>query len=80
MKIRVQKWGNSLAVRIPKTVAQETNIERDSVVDLQIVQGKVVLTPTTKTQYSLSELLREIDDDNLHSEVSTGTPMVVESW
>ena len=37
MKITVQKWGNSLAVRIPKTIAQETKIERDSIVDLQIV-------------------------------------------
>ena len=80
MKITVQKWGNSLAVRIPKTIAQETKIERDSIVDLQIVKGKLVLTPAVKTEYSLSELLRDINDDNLHSEVSTGEAIGTESW
>ncbi len=80
MKITVQKWGNSLAVRIPKTIAQETKIERNAIVDLQIVKGKLVLTPASKTEYSLSELLRDIEDDNLHSEVSTGEPIGTESW
>ncbi len=69
-----------MAVRIPKTIAQETKIERNAVVDLQVVKGKLVLTPASKTKYSLSELLRDVEDDNLHSEVSTGEPIGTESW
>lgn len=34
MKIQVQKWGNSLALRIPKSFAIETKIDQGTIVEL----------------------------------------------
>lgn len=45
MKVKIQKWGNSLAVKIPKTFALQTQIEQDSVVDLSLVHGEIVVKP-----------------------------------
>ena len=57
MRISVQRWGNSLAVRIPKTIARESGIDSGSAVDLQLVKGNIVLRPEPKPRYSLDELL-----------------------
>ena len=65
MQIQIQKWGNSLALRIPKSFAIETNIEEGSVVNVSINDGKLVIAPTTKTKYTLDELLSGINKKNI---------------
>jgi antitoxin MazE len=80
MQIQIQKWGNSLAFRIPKSFAIETNIEEGSVVDISIEDGKLVITPTSKPKYSLDELLSKINKKNIHEEVDTGAATGKESW
>jgi len=45
MHTQVQKWGNSLAIRIPKSFAKETNIDKGSFVDLSLSDGKIIATP-----------------------------------
>ena len=72
MKARVQKWGNSLALRIPKTFATEAGLEQDSPVELSLLDGNVVVTPAGKRKYTLKQLLAQVRDDNLHEEVSSG--------
>jgi antitoxin MazE len=79
MKTRIQKWGNSLALRIPKAFASEVGLEPDSEVDVTLVDGQIVIAPTAHT-YTLDELLDGITKDNLHGEVNTGAPMGNESW
>ena len=80
MKTRVQKWGNSLALRIPKSFAVETSLEPDTEVNLSLVEGALVVTPIAKIGYSLEQLLEGITDENLHAEVETGTPVGKEVW
>ena len=80
MKTKVQKWGNSLALRIPKSFATETLLEVDTEVDLSLVKGKLVITPIVDKEYSLEELLAGITEENLHSEVDTGNPIGNEAW
>lgn len=80
MKTKVQKWGNSLALRIPKSFAAETLLEPDSEVDLKMVEGKLVVTPIIKTDYSLEQLLEGITKDNIHAEVDTGVSLGIEAW
>lgn len=76
MKVKIQKWGNSLAVRIPKSFAVETKIEQDSVVDLAVVDGKIIVEPEKKKpKYTLEELLEGINEDNIHSETDWGEPV-----
>lgn len=80
MKTRVQRWGNSLAVRIPKTFAKEVGLEEDSPVDLRLSQGKLVLEPSAPQAPSLNELLRRVRKSNLHVEVDTGPAQGREAW
>jgi antitoxin MazE len=80
MQIQIQKWGNSLALRIPKSFAVETNIEQGSLVDISIEDGKLIITPTSKSKYTLDELLSGINKKNIHEEVETGHSIGKESW
>jgi len=57
MLTKVQKWGNSLALRIPKTFAIDAQLEHDSVVEISIVKGKIVVTPVPAPSWTLDELL-----------------------
>lgn len=75
MQTKVQKWGNSLALRIPKSFALNMNIRQNELVDLSIGDGKLVITPITEKEYSLKELLAGVSEDNLHGEFDTGTPV-----
>jgi antitoxin MazE len=75
MQTKVQKWGNSLALRIPKSFALNMNIKQNELVDLSIDDGKLIITPITEKEYSLKELLAGVSEDNLHGEFDTGTPV-----
>ncbi len=80
MKTRVQRWGNSLAVRIPKSFAEEVGLRDDSPVDLRLSQGKLVLEPAGPPPPTLDELLRGVRKSNLHTEVDTGPAQGREAW
>lgn len=80
MKIRVQKWGNSLAVRIPKPLAEETGIREGSMVDITREDGTLLIRPVREVEYSLDELVDRITEENRHGEVETGEPAGKEAW
>ena len=79
MEVRVQKWGNSLAVRLPKPVALDARLEEGSVVDVRVIEGKLVAEPVGP-KYSLADLLRAVKKSNLHGETDTGSPVGGETW
>jgi antitoxin MazE len=79
MRSQVQKWGNSLALRIPKSFAIEAGLQEDAVVDLVLVEGKLVVTPRPEP-ISLEKLLAGITTDNLHDEQDLGRPIGREVW
>jgi antitoxin MazE len=72
MHARIQKWGNSLAVRIPRTFARDAHIDNGSTVDIALQDGKRVVSPVAERSYSLAELLKGVTKKNLHGEVDTG--------
>jgi antitoxin MazE len=72
MKTRVQKWGNSLALRIPKSFAEEAGLQVDSAVELSVVEGKLVVQSIAQRPLALRELLEGITDENLPGEWDTG--------
>lgn len=76
----IQKWGNSLAVRIPKTVAQDIHLKTGAPVDLIVRDGKLLVEPKATRTYQLSQLLKQISKRNLHNEVETGRPTGNEVW
>lgn len=80
MLTKVQKWGNSLALRIPKAFAVDARLENDSFVELNIVKGKIIVTPVSAPSWTLEELLAGVTNDNLHKEVDTGCAVGNEIW
>jgi antitoxin MazE len=80
MLAKVQKWGNSLALRIPKAFAVDAQLEDNSLVEISIIKGKIVITPVPGPSWTLEELLAGINKDNLHHEVETGFAVGSEIW
>lgn len=80
MKTRVQKWGNSLALRIPKSFAAEAGLHEDAPVELTCVGGKLVIQPAPEEAPTLEELLRGVTDQNLPGEWDTGPAVGREAW
>jgi antitoxin MazE len=78
MKTQVQRWGNSLAVRIPKAFASQLGVSENTTVELDLMNG--ILTMQVSDELTLDELLAGITDDNLHGEVDTGPAVGAEVW
>lgn len=80
MKTAVQRWGNSLALRIPRAYASETRISEGSKVELSLKSGALVIRPLRRKRHSLTVLLRRLTPSNCHDSLSTGTPAGQEVW
>ncbi|MFH0811748.1 MAG: AbrB/MazE/SpoVT family DNA-binding domain-containing protein [Pseudomonadota bacterium] len=80
MLTKVQKWGNSLALRIPKTFALDAQIENDSVVEVLFVDGQIVVKPIITPKWTLEQLLAGVNTDNIHHETDTGFAVGNEAW
>ena len=76
-KSHVSRWGTSLAVRIPKSVAEQWGVKEGSAIEIVPHGDQVVLR---KNNYDLDAMLAEVRPDNLHAEVDTGDPTGVEAW
>jgi antitoxin MazE len=80
MQTKIQKWGNSLAVRIPKAFVKETHVAYGTAVDLSLDDGRIVIDPHPEPEYRLADLLKGVTKGNLHAEVDTGSPVGQEVW
>lgn len=80
MRTRVQKWGNSLALRIPKAYAAEMGLSQDVPVELSLADGKLVVEPIVGPTFTLHGLLAAVTEENLHQEVDTGPAVGAEAW
>ena len=80
MRTSIQTWGNSLALRIPKPFANEVGLQRETSVELSLVDGKLVITPVAKPKLTLKQLLAKVTKENLHHEVDTGSAVGNETW
>ena len=80
MTAAIAKWGNSLAIRIPQAIAEQVQIQAGSEISIDIIDGKIVLTPHRRKKHTLDELLDGMTSDHLHAEVSTGTSVGNEAW
>lgn len=80
MRTRVQKWGNSLALRIPKSFADEVGLQKETSVELSLTDGKLIVTPVPEPKSTLKQLLAKVTKDNLHHEADTGPATGNEVW
>lgn len=77
MKTNVKRWGNSVAVRIPQPFAKEVGMKDGTVIEIKLVQQKIILS---KPKMTLDGLLKQVKPDNIHSETDTGSLHGKEIW
>ena len=79
MKTRVAKWGNSLALRLPKAISSSFALQEGTEIELTEHAGGILLRPA-KVSYDLKSLLKDVRPDNRHSAIETGEPVGKEAW
>jgi antitoxin MazE len=79
MQTSVQKWGNSLGLRIPSVYAKELHLLDGSIVDIQRKENEIIISPAKKKK-SLNDLIQLITNENQHGEIDFGSPHGKEEW
>jgi antitoxin MazE len=79
MHVQIAKWGNSLAVRIPRAVARETGLAPGTTVRMTAANGGLLIAPAER-RYGLKELVNGITPQNRHAETDWGGPVGQEVW
>ena len=80
MRSKVQKWGNCLALRIPKPYAEEAGLTPDTPVELSMLEGKIVVARADAHAFTLDVLVKRITPRNVHREVDMGDAVGNEAW
>lgn len=80
MQTRVQRWGNSLALRIPRVFAESAKLKDNTVVEISLVGEKIVIVLARPPKPNLKTLLSKITPDNIHAEIDFGAPVGNETW
>lgn len=81
MATKVQKWGNSLAVRLPREVAGRFHLDEGTVVTIQPEGSGILIKPLAKQKReNLRELIARITPENIHDAVDWGKPRGKEIW
>jgi len=75
MKTTARKWGNSLAIRVPKRVAEEAGLREKDSVEIEVHEGTLVVRPHLRRVYRLEDLLKRITPRNVHDGVDFGEPV-----
>ena len=76
---QVSRWGNSLGLRLPKSIAREAQLDEGDTVDVSFDNGAIVIRPS-RPRYSLDELVGRITARNRHSDSDWGGPLGDEVW
>ena len=79
MTTRIARWGNSLGVRLPKSVAADAQVDEGATVDVSFRNGAIVIRPS-RTTYALGDLVSKITPKNRHREGDWGAPAGRETW
>jgi len=79
MEITIQKWGNSLAIRIPGSYAKDINLKQGTQVDLLKNADNIVIVPKKK-KLRLGDLLSKVTDANIHEEEFAEESIGKENW
>lgn len=80
MRSQITKWGNSMAVRIPKEILEQTGIKAQQAVDIRAQEGAIVIEPALSREEQLNQLLDQITPENRHEFIDFGEPVGKEIW
>jgi antitoxin MazE len=79
MVAKIQRWGNSLAVRIPNVIAKELQISQGSEIEMKQLDDKIIIAPKHE-KYDLKHLVSKINRSNIHTEIKTHEAVGNEIW
>ena len=79
MYTKIQKWGNSQAVRIPKSILEKVKLKESDPVEIRVQEGNVLIIPVRKRK-TLAERIAEYEGDYTSQEWNTGKPAGKEIW
>ncbi|MEL6273423.1 MAG: AbrB/MazE/SpoVT family DNA-binding domain-containing protein [Chloroflexota bacterium] len=71
MKMTVNRWGNSLGIRLPRTITEQLDLQDGAVVDVELRDDEIVIK---RRRYTLDDMLSQITPENVHEETDWGTP------
>ena len=80
MEARIQKWGDSLALRIPMSFADGIHLQPGTLVDVSLRDGTLIVEPLHSSSVTLEDLLKDVTPENLHDEINTGPAVGGEMW
>jgi antitoxin MazE len=80
MQAVIKKWGNSPALRLSSAIMKSAKLNVDQEVTIHIQRGKIVIEPSTQSEFVLDDLIAQISKENLHTEVNFGSPVGREVW
>ena len=80
MLTKVQKWGNSLGVRIPRGLAEEVGLWVGTEVSLSAKDGELVMRPSLPSRLRLADLLADVTPENIHTSIETGDALGAEAF
>ena len=80
MATKVQKWGNSLGLRIPKSCAEEAEMTDGSVVEISVQNGDLLIHSVQRRKFDLDALLKQVNKGNIHEEIETDDAVGNEIW
>lgn len=80
MEARLQKWGNSIGIRIPSNILKALNLKENDIIDLIQEEEKIVISKSQKKKISLRERFKEYNDKNLAKDFSWDEPKGREIW
>ena len=80
MRTRIQRWGNGLALRIPRRIADEAGPTSGTTVDVEVADGKIVVVPRPVSTFTLEDLLAQVSEQNRHDAADTDPAVGREVW
>jgi len=80
MTTKIKKWGNSLAIRLPKKTVDFLGLKEGSLVGFDYDKNQITIKPKKEKEYTLKELTDKITSKNIHQEVDWGGPVGKEIW
>jgi antitoxin MazE len=79
--VKVQKWGDDLGINIPQVIANGLSLREGIYVSVQEIGNRIIIEPSIPNiSYSLTDMLSEITENNIHDCVETGMPIGNEIW
>lgn len=80
MQVQIRKTDEGLVIPVPETLVSASDLKENSIVDIVLKNGKIIVTDPDEPYYTLEELLEGITEENRHPEISTGRPVGNEVW